>query len=96
MLGRSSRTRDVCDAIMFSSTTEKSSEIIQRMRSQDIQPMLDLENLLPVLVARKDDKNLMKALTKSGESGAKVGSLKELEKIMGTAHFQRMMKSMKK
>ena len=75
MLGRSSRTRDVCDAIMFSSTTEKSSEIIQRMKSQDIQLMLDLENLISVLVARKDDKNLMKALSKSSESGAKVGLL---------------------
>ena len=55
--------------------------------------MLDLENLIPLLMSRSDDKNLIKALNKYHETGEKIHSLKELEKMIGATSYQRMMKS---
>jgi hypothetical protein len=62
MLGRSSRTRDVCEGVLYSSTSEKPSQIVERMKSSEIQPLLEMETLLPVLESKRDDRLMIKTL----------------------------------
>lgn len=64
MLGRSSRTRDICDGILYSSTTEKASHVLKRLKESEVLPMLDFEALIPLLMNKCDDKTLVKAMTK--------------------------------
>lgn len=96
MIGRSSRTRDACDAIMFSCSAEKPHALIQRLKSQDITPMLEYEQLVQVLSQKYDDKILIKALMKTQESGRRVKSIKDLEQQIGTAMMQKMMKQIRR
>lgn len=64
MLGRSSRTRDICDGVLYSSTTEKVSHIIKKLKENEVLPLLDYEALIPLLLAKSEDKTLVKALLK--------------------------------
>lgn len=96
MIGRSSRTRQACDAIMYTSTKEKVNTIMQKLKANDINPMLELERLVPFLQQRCDDKGLVKALLKQIESGVMIKSLMQLEKMVGPKEYQRLMKLQKK
>ena len=46
------------------------------MKSNDVGPMLEYELLVQLLVQKKDDKLLIKAIHKFHESGERVKSLK--------------------
>ena len=46
------------------------------MKSNDVGPMLEYELLAQLLVEKKDDKLLIKAINKYHESGERVRSLK--------------------
>jgi hypothetical protein len=64
MLGRSSRTRDVCEGILFTTTNEKANIVIDRLKKNEIAPLIEQEGLVPILEANVEDKNLIKILKK--------------------------------
>ena len=62
MIGRSSRSRNVCEGILYCASSEKASVIIQRMKSQNLNMMLELEHLTHLLAKKGKDANLGKIL----------------------------------
>jgi hypothetical protein len=63
MLGRSSRKRGVCEGYFFVATIEKSSQVIDRLKKQNVTAFQDLENLLTLLEKKHKDMVIVKALT---------------------------------
>ena len=63
MLGRSSRKRGVCEGYLFVKTMEKSSQVIDRLKKQNVSAFQDLENLLTLLEKKHKDPSIVKALT---------------------------------
>lgn len=55
MLGRSSRKRGVCEGYLFVATIEKSSQVIDRLKKQNVIALQDLENLLTLLEKKHKD-----------------------------------------
>jgi len=79
MLGRSSRRRGVCEGYLFVATMEKSSQVIDRLKKQNVSAFQDLENLLALLEKKHKDTVIIKALSTSRDQGVIVKSLKELK-----------------
>lgn len=62
MLGRSSRTRGVCEGVMLTQSKEKASQIIQRLKNSNVANMLELEKLVQLLEGKVKDKQLVAKL----------------------------------
>lgn len=87
MLGRSSRTRGICEGILFTKTNEKPSIVIERLKKNEVAPLMDQEGLAPILEANSEDKNFIKVLKKQIEKNSMIKSTKKLEEIMGESQY---------
>ncbi len=52
MIGRSSRTRGVCECILYLAGDEKQNQVMARLSRQNIAAMQDLEQLLKLIEKR--------------------------------------------
>lgn len=62
MVGRSSRSRGVCEATLFVETLEKPVQVVERLRRQGLTSLQELERLLYHVERKCKDANLLKAL----------------------------------
>lgn len=67
MLGRSSRSRNMCEGILYSPTSEKPGQILERLKRANISLMLDLERLVKLLEEKRKDKQLLARLKEQEE-----------------------------
>jgi hypothetical protein len=59
MLGRGSRTRGVCEGVMFTIGSEKASQTMRRLKDASILKISELEPLLKNLEPRAYEKQLI-------------------------------------
>ena len=75
MIGRSSRSRGVCEGIMYSISAERPAQVLERIKRSSATVPLDLEGLLTILEKHRLEKSLMKLLKEESEKGRSVRSL---------------------
>jgi Type III restriction enzyme, res subunit len=69
MIGRSSRTRGVCEGVLYNKGDETTVQVIDRLKRQNVSVLQDLERLMLVLEKRDKDQGLLKHLKKEKENG---------------------------
>ena len=62
MLGRASRTRGVCEGVMFTVGNEKASQTLRRLKDASTLKMSQLEPLLKTLESRSQEKAMIAKL----------------------------------
>jgi hypothetical protein len=62
MIGRSSRTRSVCDSVMYVQGEEKQNQVMDKLRKQNVAAMQDLEKLIKLLEKKEKSEFLVKTL----------------------------------
>ena len=64
MLGRSSRTRGVCEGILYVPSNDKASVVIDRLKKQNFNAMDELAMLMRLIEKRSNDKLVSTTLKK--------------------------------
>lgn len=75
MLGRSSRTRNICEGILYTATGEKSSVVIDKLKRQNFSMMADLEKAMILFEKKFKDTSLVAALKKGFENGKMIKTM---------------------
>ena len=75
MLGRSSRTRNICEGILYTATGEKSSVVIDKLKRQNFSMMADLEKAMILFEKKFKDTSLVAALKKEFENGKMIKAM---------------------
>ena len=78
MVGRSSRTRGVCEGILYVTGLERPVQVVERLKRSSVSVLQDLEKLLTLVEKRSKDQTLIKLLTEAREKGSPVRSLQEV------------------
>ena len=95
MLGRSSRSRNVCEGILYTDSNLKASAVIDNLKKQTFTALSDLEQVLILMEKRATDKVLVVALSKYFENGEKVASIKDIEKLLKPKPYATLIKGIK-
>jgi hypothetical protein len=92
MIGRSSRTRNACDALILTTSQERPNQFMERLKRQNSGQVLDLENLVKALESKAGDKVLAGVLQQELDAGRMPMSLKEVEQLMKPADYLKVFK----
>ena len=76
MLGRSSRTRNICEGILYTATGEKSSVVFDKLKRQNFSMMTDLEKAMILFEKKFKDTSLVAALKKGFENGKMIKAMR--------------------
>jgi superfamily II DNA or RNA helicase len=95
MLGRGSRTRGVCDGILYTVSKDKEATVRENLKRQNFAAMNDLAALLKHLEENNKDRGLMAILTKAEELGEPIRSLAHIEAKAATSKRGRPKKDQK-
>ena len=79
MVGRSCRTRGVCEGTLYVVGIEKPLQITERLKKQGVVTLMDLERLLHLLEKKGRDNAIIKRLLSALETGIEVKSLESLK-----------------
>jgi hypothetical protein len=82
MLGRGSRTRGVCDGILYVASNEKASVVMDKLKRQNYSAMTELEHLMKLLEKRSSDKQLVTILKREQDSDNKLMTLAQIEVLV--------------
>jgi cation transport regulator ChaC len=63
MIGRSSRTRGVCEGVLYNIGHESAMQVMDRLKRQNVAALQDLERLMILLEKKSKDALLIKHLT---------------------------------
>lgn len=72
MIGRSSRTRGVCEGTLFSVGQERSNQVIERLKRHGVITMQELERLLKLVEKRNRDAAVIRRLNEAKENGESI------------------------
>ena len=75
MLGRGSRSRGVCEGILYVITKDKGSVVIDKLKKKNFAMFDDLKNLMKLLEKRYNDQLLVTALKTEMDEGNMIKSL---------------------
>ena len=78
MVGRSSRTRDVCEGILYVIGQERPVQVVERLKRSSVSALQDLEKLLTLVEKKSKDQTLVKLLTEAKVKGTQVRSLQDV------------------
>lgn len=92
MVGRSSRSRGVCDSILFIVGKEKSSELIQRLQREGISDLIELERLIRLFEKKCNDSALLSTVKESLKNNVQLRSIQQLKEVMKPTQFSKLMK----
>lgn len=92
MVGRSSRTRGVCESSLFHIGNEKSSELMQRLNRVGISESLELERLIKLFEKKASDPALVSVIKESVKNHLEVRTIEHLKTLMKPAQFSKLMK----
>jgi type I site-specific restriction endonuclease len=95
MLGRGSRTRGICDGILYKVTEDKPKVVLEKLQRQNFAAIGELQSLLKVLEHKFKDATLLGLLKSGIEKGQPIRSLKQVEEAMGPAKFKKLIAGMK-
>ncbi len=69
MLGRSSRTRNICEGILYTSSGERPSVVIDKLKRQNFSMMAELEKAMILFEKKFNNVNLVATLKNEFENG---------------------------
>jgi hypothetical protein len=78
MVGRSSRTRGVCEGILYVIGQERPVQVVERLKRSSVSALQDLEKLLTLVEKKSKDQTLVKLLTEAKVKGTQVRSLQDV------------------
>jgi hypothetical protein len=78
MLGRSSRTRNICEGILYTATGEKPSVVIDKLKRQNFSMMAELEKAMILFEKKFENASLVAALEKHFENGKMIRTMNEV------------------
>ena len=92
MVGRSSRSRGVCEGILYNIGHEKPVQVMDRLKRQNATKLQDLEQWMEVVEKRSKDIAMIKHLTEQRDNCTPVRSLAQLQAAMPPATYLRIIK----
>ena len=78
MVGISSRTRGVCEGILYIIGQERPVQVVERLKRSSVSALQDLEKLLTLVEKKSKDQTLVKLLTEAKVKGTQVRSLQDV------------------
>lgn len=93
MVGRSSRTRGVCEGTLYTVGAERPHQVLDRLKRHSVIALQELERVLHLIEKRCRDNSLIRRLTEAREMGETVRSLEDLKKGMEDAAFNKIIKN---
>ena len=72
MIGRSSRTRGVCEGTLFSVGQERANQVIERLKRHGVITMQELERLLKLVEKRNRDAAVIRRFNEAKENGESI------------------------
>ena len=94
MVGRSCRTRGVCEGTLYVVGIEKPHLITERLKKQGVVSLMDLERLLNLLEKKGKDCAIIRRLSSAVETGTEVKTLDALKLGMEEQTYSRLIKGM--
>ena len=82
MIGRSCRTRGVCEGTLYVVGIEKPLQVTERLKKQGVVTLMDLERLLNLLEKKGRDNAIIRRLTSAMKAGLEVKTLDSLRQGM--------------
>ncbi len=79
MMGRSSRTRGVCQGSLFLVSDERSGKVFERLRLQGVVSVQGIEKLLLVLEKRAKDSGFIKLMQEMKENKIRIRTYDDLK-----------------
>jgi len=92
MIGRSCRTRGVCEGTLYAVGEERLIQVMERLRKNGVISLMDMERLLELLEKKGKDIAVIKTLLSAAESKTRVVSLDDLKGVMEEGVFNRVCK----
>jgi cation transport regulator ChaC len=92
MIGRSSRTRGICEGILYNIGEESVLQVIDRLKRQNVAALQDLERVLLLLEKKCKDALLIKYLTDERQKESTVRSLHDLQVGLGESVFAKLIR----
>lgn len=93
MIGRSSRTRGVCEGTVYTVGAEKSHQVMDRLKRHSVVALQELERLISLIERKAKDNALIRRLSEAREHGESVRSLEDLKRGMEEAAFNKLIKA---
>ena len=92
MIGRSCRTRGVCEGTLYAVGDEKPNQVMERLRKNGVISLMDMERLLELLEKKGKDNAVIKSLLSAVEANTRVTSLNDLKGVMEEGVYNRVCK----
>ena len=92
MIGRSSRTRGVCEGILYVVTQEKQGQVIERLKRSSVSALIDLERLIKIVEKRFKDSSMIKLLTDAKVNGHSVRSPGDVKALISEVAYSKLIK----
>ena len=92
MVGRSSRTRGVCQGTLYVVSEDRAVHIMDKLKKHGIVSLQELEKLLIVLERRAKDQTLLKLLIKLRGEGIVVNTTEQLNTHLDEATFNNIVR----
>ena len=90
MLGRGSRTRGICEGMLFVKSKDKASVVMDQMKRQNFTSMAELGHLMKLVEKKSKDKLLTSKLEQRQDEGEMIRSLAEVEKEMTRQQYSKL------
>ena len=90
MLGRGSRTRGICEGILYVTSKDKASVVMDKMKKQNFDSMAELTHLMKLLESKSKDKLEVTKLEIKQEEDKMIRSLTELEREMTRQQYAKL------
>ena len=94
MVGRGSRKRGVCEGILYNIGTETSTQIMERLKKQNVVALQDLERVLKIFQEKPKDQKILKALREVQETGQVIRNLGQLKLVLSEDHYNKLIRGM--
>jgi len=92
MIGRSCRTRRVCEGTLYAVGEEKPNQVMERLRKNGVVSLMDMERLLELLEKKGKDNAVIKSLISAVETNTRVASLNDLKGVMDEGAYNKVCK----
>lgn len=92
MVGRSSRTRGVCQGSLYVVSEERAVNIMDKLKKHGTVTLQELEKFLVVLERRGKDQTLLKLLMKLRVEGLVVNSTEQLKQHLNEVTFNKIVR----
>lgn len=92
MMGRSSRSRGICQGSLFTVSDERAGKVIERLKLKGVATLQGLEKLIIVMEKKRKDINFVRMMQELKQNQVSIKTFEDLKRNLDDKALDKLMK----